>query len=212
MLDVAIFDLDGTLIDTARTSIAAIRDCARRFHFPELADGDVARAIGLPNPEFYYRLYPDLPRADVAAFGARVERREAEITAEIGDSLAFPGIGELLAALHGRGVALYVASMGDRMHVDGALDATGLAKYFDGVYYGDCGKAESLRRILGARTNKDFVMVGDTEIDADAARANGIPCIGAGYGYCYPERHAAFDKVAGSVDHLAGMLMRWRIL
>ena len=203
MPDIVIFDLDGTLIDSAKTAHAAVSHCAREHGLPPVSEADVRAAIGIPNPDFYYRLYPDYPREQVAAFGHQVEKREDQVTREIGAALAFPGVPALLDSLKRDGFSLYIASTGDEMHVHGALEATGLGKYFDGIHCGEADKAGMLQRILSARPSQSAVMVGDTAIDANAARENGIPSIGAGYGYCSSEREYLFDRVARTVEEVA---------
>ncbi len=209
------FDLDGTLFDTEediklawRGAIRALgRECPR---FDELyrtgpSLGDMA-AI----------LFPDEP--DKAALAASIRAAFAPIY----DSSGFPAtlpypeavgwIGELKAA----GARLYVATnkrMSPTLLILRKFDFLDL---FDGVYTSDMflgaahappgiptdravGKAQILSAALAEMgvAPEDAVMVGDTRLDVEAGRANGMRTIGVTWGYGSREELAAADEVIG---------------
>lgn len=208
MAELVIFDLDGTLMDTAVASIAAIRACAHEQGFSIPPEDTIRRAIGLANPAFYFHLYPDVPREAVLAFGNEVERREALLISETGTALAFPGVPDMLQSLRRSKKTLCIASTGNASHVNTALNTTGVAYNFEMICCGEADKTGMLRHILLSHSGKSAVMVGDTEIDAYAATANGIPSIGAAYGYCSHDRYGVFDEVASDTGSLLEMLVR----
>lgn len=196
-----IFDLDGTLADTAVLTIAAFRNMAPGSGLPEPAPAAIRAAIGYANPEFYDRLYPGRPAGLVRALGHRVEEEELRLMPSLGGGLLFPGIKELLRALGERGDTLYIASTGSPAHVDAVVDSTGIRGFFAAIHCGEPDKAGMIGRILGGGNPASFLMVGDKEKDAAGAHANGLRAVGALYGYCEQGKHG-FDAYIGTPREL----------
>lgn len=191
-----IFDLDGTLVDSALLTLMAFRSIGPRYGFPIPSPDVVRSAIGYANPEFYERIYPDLPKAEVHRFGELIEREELRIVPSICSSLLFPGCRELLKSLEQRGVCMYIASTGSEEHVSAMIDGAGIRGYFQAIYCGQPDKVEMLRDILGDQSPGAFVMLGDKQKDCEGAHTNGILAIGAEYGYCR-RGEADFDAFIG---------------
>ncbi|MCL1795747.1 MAG: HAD family hydrolase [Clostridia bacterium] len=184
--------MDGTLADTAKVTIPACAEVAGRLGLPRLSNEIIIGAIGFANPEFYFRLYPDLDSERVLAFGRAVERVEESFVRTIGDEILFPGVKELLDALYARRIPMHIASTGDQNHVDAVLRSADIERFFTTIACGAPQKAAMVADIIGANDPAAFAMVGDREHDVHAARSNGILAIAALYGYC---RDAApFDR------------------
>ena len=179
-----IFDLDGTLSDSAVLSMEAFKRIAPEHGLPVPSIDKIRKATGFATPEFYYILFPDHGRDLVKNFGTLVEQEELLVLPSLGGKLLFEGCRELLVKLKERGIRLCMASTGDREHVVSVLDITGVAKFFDTVFCARPDKNEMLREIIGGSDKSGCVMVGDMEKDYTAARANGIISVGACYGYC----------------------------
>lgn len=192
-MQTVIFDLDGTLADTAVITIEAFRRLAPGSGLPLPEPERIRAAIGYANPEFYDRLFPGFPTQPVRALGRRVEKEELRLLPEFTGELLFPGVRELLAALRDKGIRLYIASTGSAEHVDAVVAHTGIGGCFADILCGEPDKAGMIGRILGAGDPADFLMVGDKAKDSDGARANGIAAIGACYGYCAQGEYA-FDR------------------
>lgn len=64
-------------------------------------------------------------------------------------------------------------------------------------------------RTAGVKDLRNVVMVGDREHDVKGAARNGLPCIGAVYGYGGAEELSAAGAVAlaGSVQELHALLL-----
>ena len=201
-----IFDMDGTLADTGKATIAACEEARHAFGLPPVADELVYRTIGIANPEFYERLYPSFPTSAVHAFGEAVENLEEELVAQLGDELLFAGVYEMLEKLSEKGVRLYVASTGDKRHVDAVLKATHIVHFFDRIECGEPEKTAMVARIIGNGDKANWAMVGDRQKDVDAASNNGILSIGAGFGYCDEQEQQGFDKVAFKPMELLSMV------
>ena len=200
-----IFDMDGPRADTARATIPAFAEVAPRCGLPPVSEEAIREAVGYANPEFYYRLYPGHDPARIRAFGQEVERAEEAYVRRLGGAVLFPGVREMLDRLTGMGVDLYVASTGDLAHVDVVLKSAGIGRLFRSVRCGESAKERMVGEILGASDRREWAMVGDRQKDVDAARANGIPVIGAGFGYVEDAGRALFDRVVDSPAEL----VRW---
>lgn len=188
-----IFDLDGTLADTAKATIPACATMSARHRLPPLEDRSVREAIGYASPEFYYHLYPQYEKSRLDAFGADVDRAEIAFIRQIGPGILFPGVPEMLMALRAMGVLLYIASTGDEAHVNAVLDGAGIERLFDGIHCGQPEKVTMVGAIVGPEDRRHWAMVGDRQKDLDAARGNGITAIAACYGYCSAAAAARFD-------------------
>ena len=179
-----IFDLDGTLVDSAVITMTAFRRIAPDFGLDAPDLPRLRTCIGYANPEFYYRVYPEQDSETVQRLGAMVERLELELLDGFNEDLLFPGCGELLNRFERLGTSMYIASTGSNEHVTPILHKTKITRYFKRVLCGEPDKSEMVRKIIENGDNSTFVMVGDMEKDSQAAHDNGIFSIGACYGYC----------------------------
>lgn len=190
-----IFDMDGTLADTAVATIPTCTELAVRCGLPIPTAESIRAAIGIANPDFYYRLFPHHERSVIYEYGQRVERAEADIIRKIGEGILFPGVRGLLERLTRLGCALYIASTGDREHVDVVLRSAGVMEFFREIHCGESEKVRMVAGILGDSDRSEWVVVGDRDKDARAAHENGILALAAGFGYCERADWPLFDAV-----------------
>ena len=200
-----IFDLDGTLADSAILTVAAFAQVMPEFGLPVLDAQTIKKAIGYANPEFYFILFPDFPREIVLEAGAKTEEIELKVLSTMGDTILFKDCHELLLRLKEKGIRLYIASTGDHDHVHGILSAAKIHELFESVSCGRPDKVEMLREIIDERNKDGYVMVGDMSKDYDAARANGIMSVGARFGYCRAD-DLGFDVTIDSPLELLDMI------
>jgi phosphoglycolate phosphatase len=201
-----IFDMDGTLSDTAKATGRAVRETAEKLGMPPPPPEKVKAAMGYPGMEYYHMLLGDIGNGLLAAFAAETDRNEDREIRRIGRDMLFPGIREALDSLLGLGAELYVASTGHPNHVNLLLDVTGTRCCFKKVYCGRPRKVEMVRELMaafGARGPEGWLMVGDKHIDAEAARGSRILAVGAGFGYCLEEERHLFDLVLETPGELA---------
>jgi phosphoglycolate phosphatase len=180
-----IFDLDGTLADTAKATDAACKTVCEKLGFPPLSGERIRAAMGFPGIEFYNVLLEKADRRDLSEFQKECDAAEDLEIRRNGRDMLFPGIWETLKRLKEKGTDLFIASTGSPAHVNLLVDITGIRSFFAGLYYGQPRKVEMTREII-TRYGKtgNWLFVGDKSIDAEAAGKNGIPSAGAMYGYC----------------------------
>jgi phosphoglycolate phosphatase len=195
MIKNIIFDMDGTLADTAEATIKAFQRYAPQFCLQQLSENSIKQAIGYANPEFYFRLYPNQDKEKLLQFSNCVEEYEKIIINELAGMILFDDVKALLIILKERNYKLYIASTGSCTHVASVLTNSGIINMFDQVYCDEAEKVSMVKHIIEGSSSKEWVMVGDKQKDSAAARNNHIFSIGAGYGYCTPDDYHLFDKI-----------------
>lgn len=187
-----LFDLDGTLADSAVLTMKAMKGVAPDFALEVPSKSKVRAVMGYANPEFYLRLFPLEPPEKILEFGNRVEEEEGRLMPEIADSLCFDGCRCLLDELLVQKKRLFIVSTGAPGHVFPLLDKMKIRQYFTEVLCGQEDKSSLVASICSRFSGKS-VMVGDMKKDCEAAHSYGIPAIGAAYGYSVPGRDP-FDR------------------
>jgi len=179
-----IFDVDGTLFDTAAAVVPAVADAFRRFGLDPPLPERVCDFFGRPWSEFraWVRSNERAERSDeLLRVVGELELRYVEEKGRL-----FDGVRELLATLAGEGRQLAVCSNGSESYVQRVLSAHGIEPVFDAVRCraaGDDSKTRMLAELLRRLAGRPAVMVGDRGDDVEAARANGIAAVAVGYGY-----------------------------
>jgi phosphoglycolate phosphatase-like HAD superfamily hydrolase len=207
----AIFDVDGTLLDTNYLHVTAWWDAFReRGH--DVACADIHRAIGLSSDDLITRV---LGRPDPSVSGAH----SRYIAPYLGRMRPLAGAPELLRATGRLGLNVVLATSAKDEELDLMLDALGARDAVDTVVSsGDVKQAKPDPEIVHKALEESgtdparAVMVGDTVWDVLAARRAGLPCIGllsggigeeelrgAGAVETYPDPGALLEKLADSV-------------
>jgi phosphoglycolate phosphatase len=201
-----IFDLDGTLTD----SKPGILDCLRKTLDAHgiTAAGPLDRFIGPPVEAWTRELLPDGSDEDRVVL-ARDYRGCYDHEGWKNNSV-FPGVPEMLDALKAAAHPLFVCTSKQEHFAIRILDLFELTSFFTAVYgdkleYPSHSKVDLLARLLQERAlPKDSTwMIGDRSFDIEAAHANGIRCLAAGWGYGSAEEFAAADAISATPAHVA---------
>jgi phosphoglycolate phosphatase len=198
----AIFDLDGTLVDSFPWFLRTINDVADRFGFRRVADEEVEGLRHASTREILNRLEVPLWKLPVIARHAR--RLKAEAAAEIS---LFAGVETMLRTLADSGVQLALVSSDSEANARRKLDGTSaLFAHFDcaaSVF----GKPAKFRRVIrrAGVTPADVISIGDEVRDIEAARAVGIACGAVSWGYAAPAalRALAPDHMFAQMEEIA---------
>lgn len=180
-----IFDLDGTLTDSARGIVSSFRHALAQVGFA-VPDGDLAsRIVG---PPMYHTMLAiglgDRADAAIAAY------RDDYTTRGWAMNALFDGIPELLADLDAAGMRLAVATSKAEPTALRILAHFGLESYFEVVAGASVDgsratKAEVMAHALaqlGPLADR-VVMVGDRSHDVEGAAEHGIDTVVVGWGY-----------------------------
>jgi phosphoglycolate phosphatase len=198
-LRLAVFDCDGTLVDSQHSIVACMEAAFAAAGRTVPRAAAVRRVVGLPLGDCVARLAPDLGPAECARLVELYKQAFSDLraAAQIQEPL-FPGIRELLDALDAEGVMLGVATGKGRRGLVMTLEQHGLLGRFATVQTADLapGKPnpEMLRRAMAeaGAAPATTAMIGDTTYDMLMARSAGTAAIGVAWGYHPPEElHAA---------------------
>lgn len=212
MAVLVVFDLDGTLVDTAPDLVATLNFIFAREGLAPVALGDARPMIGFGARHLIER---GLALQAAAVAPADVDRLYADYIAHYADHIAehsrpFPGLETALAALEARGCRFAVCTNKLEWLSVRLLDALGLARRFAAI----CGQdtfgvqkpnPEILRRTVlsaGGELTR-AIMVGDSATDIATARAASIPVIAVDFGYTStPVVELGPDRVISGFDAL----------
>ena len=187
-----LFDLDGTLTDSAPGIQRSTREALRRIN----AEDGGNRPIPAES-ELGWMVGPPLLESFATLAGHESADRMLELYCERYDTIGifenklYDGVAAALGQLRARGDRLFVATSKRQVDAQRVLEHFGLDSYFDGVYGANSdGRGAEKSAVLaaviaGARLEASprVVMIGDRRYDALGARAVGIPAIGALWGY-----------------------------
>ncbi len=185
-LDALIFDLDGTLIDTNAMHVEAWCRAFERHGYRIGADR-VFFEIGKGGDKVVPALLgEELDRKDGDAL-RKAQPEEFAAISKQNTIKVFPGVRDLFAALHQRGLKTVLATSSNAKQLKASEEASGL-KVKDLVDYlvtvDDAGQSKPSPDLVAASVKKlgmtpaQCAMVGDTPYDAEAAKRAGVILIG----------------------------------
>ena len=210
-----LFDLDGTLTDSAPGITASLAGALEEIGRPVADPDSLTVHVGPPLTETFRALGLDDP--DEIERATAAYRARADFT-DLHDNAVFPGMLGLVRALHDAGMPIALATSKPLGRATRILDHFGLLPYFTVVgAAGDDGarnsKAEVIawvRDELAARDidTSNLVMVGDRGYDVLGAEENGIRVVLVEWGYGSPVEAAGATAVVHSADQLRALLLQ----
>ncbi len=216
-----VFDLDGTLIDTAPDLIDTLNVVFEREGLPPVPY-DVARTMIGGGARMMIKLGVEAEGRDLspAKLDALFADFIAHYSAHIADrSRPFPGLSEALDTLAAQGHRFAVCTNKLEGLSLALLEALGLAGRFAAI----CGQdtfgvqkpdPEILRRTIAAAGGEPghAVMIGDSLTDIRTARAAGVPVIAVDFGYTdRPVAELGPDRVISRFAQLPAAIADLRV-
>jgi phosphoglycolate phosphatase len=205
-----IFDLDGTLVDTAPDLIGTLNVVLDREGLPIMPYDEARALIGAGARSMLER-----GLAAVGRPAADIDHLYEHFVAHYADHLAdgsrpFPGVEAALDVLAGRGFTFAVCTNKLERLAMQLLKSLGLAGRFAAICGQDTFAVQkphpeallgTLRR-AGGRLDQ-AVMVGDSQIDIATARAALMPVVAVDFGYTeIPVKDLEPDKIISHYNHL----------
>lgn len=205
---IIVFDLDGTLVDTAPDLLDSLNHCLDLARIPAVDQASLRSLVGMGGKVMIQR-----------AFAARnkplAEDRLAELlvaflehyTANIpGRSLLFPGAADALERFSGAGFALAVCTNKYESLSRELLEALEIADRLAAI----CGqdtfdyRKPDPRHLLytiemAGGDSSRAIMVGDSKTDVDTAKAAGVPVVAVDFGYT--DRHVREFEPSRVISH-----------
>lgn len=209
----ALFDLDGTLIDSEQGIFGSLRHAFAQIG-AELPHESILRTwIGPP----FHQTFPSILGDDPARTELAIAHyRDHYIAEGWAGHAVYPGIGETIAALAAAGCALAVVTTKPLPQAGKIVQHLPFGKSFTRVYGPDLKTAHSAKAEMIAQALADFampaqhaVMIGDRHFDVAGARANGVRAIGVrwGFGSIDELTAAGADAIAHAPADLTHLLL-----
>ena len=181
----AIFDLDGTVLDTAKDISSAVNYVLKKYGFPQVDMDHVLHNTGYASR---YLLEHSVPE------GTDVDALYPEYTAYYNahsndTSSPYPGITGVLEKLKACGLRLALVSNKPEPAVITLMD-----QHFPGIFECTIGDKDGQRKkpypdsvnralaLLGEE-RENCVYIGDSEVDVLTAKNAGMPCISVKWGF-----------------------------
>jgi phosphoglycolate phosphatase len=184
-MNVAFFDLDGTLTDPKPGITRSIQYALERLGFPAPSEDDLIWCIGPP----LHDSFKHFVGTDELAGRAIELYRERFSDIGLYENQVYAGIDETLTEV-ASGRRLFVATSKPKIYADRIVEHFGLQRHFEHVFGSELdgtrtNKVDLLAYAL-AETKVDpakAIMIGDRSHDVVGARKNGIKAVGVLYGY-----------------------------
>ena len=180
-----LFDLDGTLTDSGEGIMNCAEFALRHFGIPVPARDTMRVFVGPPLSDTFMRF--GVPESNVQE--AIEVYRSRYIPVGKYENALYPGIYQVLEALHRDGFKLYVAtSKPEAMSIE-ILEHFEIAKFFDRICGASLDSSRSTKDEVIAylleevRPDGNLIMVGDTKYDVLGAAVHKLPTIGVSWGY-----------------------------
>jgi phosphoglycolate phosphatase len=210
-----IFDLDGTLVDSAEDLRAALNKLMGELNLRPIEPNEIKGMIGDGVLKLVERALvatkgdPEQRDFLLPRFLALYQANPAALTR------CYPGVLETLDALRRKGFRLAVVTNKPVFATKKILEALALAEFFPVVIGGDSlpqrkpDPAQLLEaaRQLGVDVDQTL-MVGDNIHDVEAAHAAGMRCVAVSYGYHHrPPSEFNADRLIDRFDELPSLVI-----
>lgn len=213
MAALALFDLDGTLIDSEAGIVGSIEHALEKLGAAVPSRAELRTWIGPPLRATFPRVLGDDAEA--------VERavllyRERFSSVGWREHTVYEGIAEAVAAVAASGATLAVVTTKVSSYAGRIVESLPFGARFARTYAAAPDSASSEKAAMIAQALVDFgvaatdaVMVGDRHFDIDGAKANGVRAVGVTWGFGSEDelREAGADAIAADAAELAGLLM-----
>jgi len=209
-----LFDLDGTIADSAPGITATLAYTLERIGLPIPRPSELLAWVGPPIMDSFRDLaHLALPEAE----NALAIYREKYLDDGVSDSTVFPGMPQLIKDVHDAGIPFSLATSKPELPATLILEHYALARLFTvitGASEDEVRSAkkdvveEALLRLknLGVDISRP-VMVGDREHDIQGAAAHGVPTIAVDWGYGSPAEYVGSIALAHNTDELRKLLL-----
>ncbi len=207
--ELAIFDVDGTLLDTGEGIFEAAKGTVEQFSLP-MPDAETLRSfIGPPVSDSFARIF-GLKGEALQTVTAAFRKRYSE--EDLLKAKPYEGIFQTLEELKGRGMKIAVATYKREDYALKLLRHFGFDRYAEPIFGADAEGKRTKSDIIGMCLEKSgvqkerAVMIGDSVHDANGARQLCMDLLAVTYGYGFSSRAEAERAGAVLVAESAGKI------
>lgn len=202
----AVFDIDGTLVDSRASILTAATEAARALGLPDPHYDRVRQIVGLSLPYALQVLEPDLTPVELERFTAAFRASFNRMFEAGHEEPLYDGALDLLTRLHRDGWRLSLATGQNRRGVARNLARAGWAELFVSSHCAEDGPGKPDPAMLHAAMAAagadaaDTIMIGDTAHDIAMAINAGVRPQGVAWGFHTPDEQIAAGAVHVATD------------
>jgi 2-phosphoglycolate phosphatase len=185
----AIFDFDGTLVDSVTGIWKTADDMASQFGMKGFERGEIVASIGTGLDSFVNDLFPRQVKELGMEKVLKIYRKSYDVN-YIEGLKVFKNVKKTLALLYAKGMTLAIVSNKLKKYVDNICKEAGIFDYFDVTL----GSEDVIRMkpdpyavyhlMKKYRVKKrEIIFVGDSQYDVETAKNAGVDCVYLTYGY-----------------------------
>lgn len=209
-----LFDLDGTIVDSAPGITASLAWTYEKLGRTIPTPSELLTFVGPPILDaFRNHSGMTLAEAEHALSVYRPHYREVGVY----DAKVYPGVPEVLKAIHDSGIPLSLATSKPESLAQVVLDHFGLSQYFTFMTGASEDEKRSAKKDVVAyalqrlkKAGHDVsrpVMVGDRIHDVEGAKSEGVPTIFVRWGYGSPAEEVGAIAVATTAEQVQELLL-----
>ncbi len=209
-----LFDLDGTLTDSAEGILNCFEHAIKTLGLEK--PDDMKRFVGPP----LHDSFGELCGHDAQKTAQAVKLyRERYSTVGLFENSVYDGVREMLETLKSAGLRMAVATSKPEVFAVRILDKFGLSQYFEVTGGGDLeGRRDRKDKVIAyvleelhITDKSEVLMIGDRRQDVIGAKAHGLPCMYALWGYGSREEalEAGADYIADRPQKAAEYILSY---
>lgn len=190
--EMAIFDVDGTLLDTTEGVLNAVKYTIEAVGLPELSEEVLKTFIGPPIQDSFGKAYRIEDERYLQELAGIFRGRYKDF--ELFKASPYEGIYEVFENLSAAGIKPAIATYKREDYARSIMHYFGFDRYTDIIFGADhenrLKKKDIIRKCLETYSQlpaEAAIMVGDTEHDALAAAQLGMDFLGVTYGFGFRE-------------------------
>ena len=207
----ALFDLDGTLVDSLEDLTDAVNHIRNAFSHPPLTAAAVRLKIGKGVRNLVQQTLPGATAADIdSAVGLFLEYNRHHL---VDKSRLYPGINDVLHSLAARDIRMAVITNKNEDLSVQMLHDLGIKTFFSCISGGNTYPENKPSPLPLLKTSEalgvphhECVMIGDSNNDIHAGQRAGIATIGCTWGYGSSEELSGADACAASPRELLTLI------
>ena len=200
-LNTAVFDVDGTLLDTTEGVLSSVAYTIEKYHLMPLNGQQLKSFIGPPIQDSFEKYY--------GIQGSKLQElaecfREHYKKYDLLKATPYPGIFDTLQQLKSAGIKLAIATYKRQDYATRLLEHFSFNQYTSVIYgadnYNKLKKKDIIIQCmqeLGIDDYSSAVMIGDSDNDAIGAKNIGMNFLGVtyGFGFCSKEDVARYPSI-----------------
>ena len=204
-----LFDMDGTLVDSAIAISGRLRETLEHFDVRPPDEAGIRLLIGPPTGASLLGFVGPSRIDEANAFYHSLSQRDGLARQEL-----FPEIDRLLATLVEAGIPLGVSTSKPQDEAEHTAEHFGIAQYFAAIVGSSTQRptkaavvGETLAQLQAIAHSPTPLMIGDRSFDIEGAAAHNVPTVLVRWGYAAPGEELAALAGVDSIDQLLSFVM-----